>query len=172
MVLLNNLNERRLEAKELLYEFRKMYSNLKTRIKKYEIKLAGLHEEEDKMLIMYVTECVQLALNKFILVNKSMTLCDTILKNYDNEFKILQQLSTGPQYLLNDRVSRCSRHLYSFNDPLRRGENEIRIANKHLKKINDHIVFLRSMNRVPKRWKGEGMVFPFTIDRDRLSVRG
>ena len=153
MTLIINLNEKRHEAKEFLDEYKKMFSHLKARVKRYEKKIALLDEEKDRYLIMNISFNVQLALNKFVLIEKYMAQGNSWLKIFDDQFKILQQSITRDQWQLKDRADRCYSQLGSFKSFLERGENEMRIANKHLKKITDHIAFLRTLNRVPQRWR-------------------
>ena len=152
VALLNNLDERRREAKELLDELKKMYSTLKTRVKRFEKKLAALNEEKDQSLIREVTSNVQLALNKFEIIDKKIAQCIQRLKMFDNAFTILQQRQTNDFWHLKENSRWVSSQLWEFKDSFDKAENEIRIAKKHLQKINKHIKFLRAYNSVPKGW--------------------
>ncbi len=153
LALTDNLRIKKQEAKDTVQELKKMYSNLKIRVKRYEKKVAALDEQEEKMFIMVVMQNVQYALNKFERIERNIALCRTHLQYLEKQFKDMQMAI--PYGRVKEISYNFSAIFSRFGEPAAKAGDDIRIANKHLNKIVEYIMFLSRINRVPKRWKGE-----------------
>ena len=145
--LLNKICDERREIIESLKELKKIFSALKSKIKKYEQKIAMLHEEKDSLTIMHLSSNVQLALNKCITVEKRLKESSIQLKQFDHFFKGLRLFPSDSIISLKENLYRYSYPLNYCSSAIITIENELRIANKHLKKNDDHLAFIRKLYR-------------------------
>jgi len=140
------LAEKRQEMKEYMKELRKMFSALKTKVKKYEKIILTLDEEKDKTLILFTSAMVQLALNKYRNVEIS------IARSLEQKKYFLEKCRELPLYItqekvLAEKVNIILLHYRDYKYRIVEAEHALQIANKHLKNADDHFAFRRKLRR-------------------------
>ena len=145
--LLAGLAEKRQEMKDYMKELRKMYSALKVKVKKYEKIILTLDEERDKTTILYVSVCVQLALNKYREIEIKIARSREQKNYFEKGCRELPVYATQKEEFLTEKINRILLHHRDYKFRIEEAENILRIANKHLKKADDHFAFRRKLRR-------------------------
>jgi hypothetical protein len=133
--------------KEYMKELRKMFSALKTKVKKYEKIILTLDEEKDRSLILFTSAMVQLALNKYRNVEISIARGKEQKKYFLEKCRELPLYATHKEEFLKEKVNRILLHYRDYKSRIGEAENDLRIANKHLKNADDHFAFRRKFRR-------------------------
>ena len=150
--LLTELLLKRDKAQMRMDKLKKGFAGLKTKVKRFEKRLAALNEEKSRSLILTATQTMQLAINKYVPIEKKTDLCKAALKTLDKMLKDMQSALVNP-YHIPWTFEQISYWHHNFTDAMTIAENELRIAKDHLKKIDSHATFLRSMNALPIEWR-------------------
>lgn len=104
-------------------------------------------EERDKTSILFTSACVQLALNKYRDVEIRIARSREQKNYFEKGCRELPLYESQREEFLAEKVKRILLHYRDFKFRIEEGEDTLRIANKHLKKADDHFAFRRKLRR-------------------------
>ncbi|MCB0754134.1 MAG: hypothetical protein H6603_01110 [Flavobacteriales bacterium] len=127
------------EAVAKLADFKKQYTSVKNKAKRAEKYIANLEEEEGRRLHeITMTQTVQYAENKFILINKKLNrFKEQDEKSLRRTFKQLKGTTPLEPHTAEWHIQGLTYHTSNLNDMLREVADMLRIAKGHLRKIDD-----------------------------------
>lgn len=126
------------EAVAKMAEFRKKYTSVRNKAKRVEKYLVTMDEEYRKYYEHYMLDCVRLAENKFILINKKLKRFKEHEEKYCNQsLRLLRGSPAMEPRNTQGHIQRISTYLYRSNELIRDVSDMLRIAKGHLDKVDD-----------------------------------
>jgi hypothetical protein len=126
------------EAMAKLADFKKQYSSVKNKAKRAEQYIANLDEEGRRYHELSMTQTVQYAENKFILINKKLQrFKEQDQKSLKQTLKQLKGTTPLEPNTAQWHIQQVTYYSSKLNDLLREVEDMLRIAKGHLRKMDD-----------------------------------
>lgn len=136
------------ESVAKLAEFKKRYTSVKNKAKRIETSLIKREEEFVISAEYMVTDCLRLAENKFILINKKLKYFkEHEEKSCKKSLKLLKGSVAIEPGSTQWHIQQVSYYNYKANDLIHEVSDMLRIAKGHLIKVDDFKKFIAQLNK-------------------------
>jgi hypothetical protein len=142
-------------AKAKLADFKKEYNAVKAKVKRLEKEMAAMDLVEDRFLFNFMNNTVQLAVNKFVPIDKKLMRFQQEPERYcKDSLKALRSSNGMERNMTAWHIDGLYRFGHRTDDLLHIVSDMLRIAKWHLKKVDDHKKYVRKLARNRHLWLG------------------